>query len=37
MHGVCGEHKQPIQSRTRQNWIGDATIQDALFVPPVLA
>lgn len=35
MQGVRGEHKTPGQYRTSQNWIGGASINDALFVPPV--
>lgn len=34
MQGVRGEHKQPGEFRTTQNWIGGASIRDAIFVPP---
>lgn len=34
MHGVRGEHKQPGEFRTSQNWIGGSSLTDASFIPP---
>ncbi len=35
LQGVRGEHKLPGTYRTSQNWIGGASINDAVFIPPV--
>jgi Fic family protein len=34
MQGARGEHKQPGEFRTSQNWIGGSSLKDAAFIPP---
>ena len=34
MQGVRGEHNQPGEFRSSQNWIGGSNLTDATFIPP---
>jgi Fic family protein len=34
LQGVRGEHKNPGEFRTSQNWIGGSSLNDAAYIPP---
>jgi len=35
LQGVRGKHKLPGEFRSSQNWVGGASIRDAIFIPPI--
>jgi Fic family protein len=35
LQGARGKHKLPGEYRSSQNWIGGASINDAVFIPPI--
>jgi len=35
LQGIRGKHKLSGEFRSSQNWIGGASINDAIFIPPI--